>query len=294
MTKQTSYSLLLISILICVPFGSSHCQAQQISAGFTIPNLQNLIDKATAKSTHCGVGNDACGEKLFAKKWEPGESLYEGADGVGPLFNDNSCLACHSQAGVGGGSGIDKNVDILSLATRATPKQKNQLSQFHPGFRDSRGRFLNNIVLHRFGLDQIEFKTVYSKEREKLMGNVVSLDRSEMNVAELQENLETKPIREVTAPGGVPLVHSQRNSPALFGAGLIDKIPDVAIAAEAVRQAKKGKVSGRASQIRLPIAGGTRFAVGKFGWRAQQATLHDFVEGACAVELGLNLSLIHI
>ncbi len=83
--------------------------------------------------------------------------------------------------------------------------------------------------------------------------------------------------------GGFHLVSSQRNSTALFGAGLIDGIPDAAI--EHAAQEKfpdYPDVTGRVSR-------GSDGRAKKFGWKAQVASLQEFTLSACAIELGLNV-----
>ena len=81
----------------------------------------------------------------------------------------------------------------------------------------------------------------------------------------------------------VALRKSSRNTPALFGAGLIDGVPDAAILeAEKRRFAAFPEIKGRAS--RLP--GGR---LGRFGWKGQTARLNDFVLAACSNELGLEV-----
>jgi CxxC motif-containing protein (DUF1111 family) len=79
------------------------------------------------------------------------------------------------------------------------------------------------------------------------------------------------------------LVASQRNPTALFGAGLIDSIPDSVI--EEAAQTKHRDfphVTGRVNRLRDG-------RIGKFGWKGQIASLRDFTLTACAVELGLNV-----
>jgi CxxC motif-containing protein (DUF1111 family) len=83
---------------------------------------------------------------------------------------------------------------------------------------------------------------------------------------------------------------SQRNTPALFGARLIDSIPDRAIiAAERKQRLKWGLADSETEEYpvgrALRVSGGRP---GKFGWKAQTATLSDFVRAACANELGLG------
>ncbi|MGZ6870150.1 MAG: hypothetical protein ACXVHI_07595 [Frankiaceae bacterium] len=45
----------------------------------------------------------ALGRELFAREWVPNDSRSHGGDGLGPVYNDRSCLACHHQGGPGGG-----------------------------------------------------------------------------------------------------------------------------------------------------------------------------------------------
>jgi mono/diheme cytochrome c family protein len=83
--------------------------------------------------------------------------------------------------------------------------------------------------------------------------------------------------------GRVILLRSQRNTSALFGAGVIDAIPDEVIEAAAkMKHEDFPRVSGRVH--RLPDN-----RIGKFGWKAQKSTLRDFTLAACANELGLDV-----
>jgi CxxC motif-containing protein (DUF1111 family) len=49
------------------------------------------------------------GLELFVHEWQPGDPLAHG-DGLGPVFNAKSCVACHFQGGVGGGGGLKEDV----------------------------------------------------------------------------------------------------------------------------------------------------------------------------------------
>jgi CxxC motif-containing protein (DUF1111 family) len=95
--------------------------------------------------------------------------------------------------------------------------------------------------------------------------------------------------RKRSAPTDV--VITQRNTPALFGDGLIDAIPDEVLVAQerahsaaarlvGLNAAQDGKVHGRVARL----ADGR---IGRFGWKLEFATLNDFVKAACANELGL-------
>ena len=76
---------------------------------------------------------------------------------------------------------------------------------------------------------------------------------------------------------------SQRNPTPLFGAGLIDSIPESVIEAGAkVKYPGFPQIAGRVSRLKDK-------RIGRFGWKAQTASLSDFVLTACAVELGLEV-----
>src|SRR5262249_53676127 len=89
-----------------------------------------------------------------------------------------------------------------------------------------------------------------------------------------------------------PVRTQSLNSIALFGAGWIDGIPVKAITHQRMRRsvAEIGKELGGDFQGIPP--GRPRILpdgrIGKFGWKAQFATLEEFVAAACANELGLG------
>jgi CxxC motif-containing protein (DUF1111 family) len=81
-------------------------------------------------------------------------------------------------------------------------------------------------------------------------------------------------------PPGLPpsagLGMGHRTTPALFGMGRIDEVPDAAILAN------EGQLGGRAH--RLPDG-----RIGRFGRKATDATLAEFTQGAFATEMGIDV-----
>lgn len=89
-----------------------------------------------------------------------------------------------------------------------------------------------------------------------------------------------------TARAGIPPeanLTSVRNAPALFGLGLIDRVPDEVLLGLAANQ--PAGLRGRANLI-ADAAG--RMRVGRFGWKADTATLEQFVADAFRNEHGLT------
>ena len=150
------------------------------------------------------------------------------------------------------------------------------LVKTHPGFRTSR-----SVVLHRFGTEDD-----YESWRQSIMGvNALpgQMDRhaKDQFLAMNSMNFEQNPTQNMI--GEFVIVRSQRNPTALFGAGLLDSIPESVIE-EAAKVKHPGfpDVAGRISRLKDK-------RIGRFGWKAQTASLQDFVLTACAVELGLEV-----
>jgi hypothetical protein len=118
------------------------------------------------------------------------------------------------------------------------------------------------------------------------LGNFMPPGIDESNKAMLQAQNMVGMGRQVAfqnTVGAFELVRSQRNPTALFGTGLIDAIPERAIEdAAKVKHANFPEIAGRVSRLKDN-------RIGRFGWKAQTASLGDFVFTACAVELGLEV-----
>lgn len=76
----------------------------------------------------------------------------------------------------------------------------------------------------------------------------------------------------------------------LFGAGLVEAIPDETIVAlEDPDDADGDGISGRAARVLDPVTGAIR--IGRFGWKAQHATLLAFAADAYRNEMGITNDL---
>lgn len=148
--------------------------------------------------------------------------------GLGPVFNDVSCLACHRAPAVGG----------VSLRT-----------------------------VTRFGLTT-------DGHFDPLTGRGGSL---------LQQRALDPAFREVVPR--IANTTARRLTTPLFGAGLIEAIPDATLIAAAAA-AKPDGVRGRVSLVNDVTTGNQR--VGRFGWKAQQATLLAFSADAFVNEMGIT------
>jgi len=202
------------------------------------------------------------GRELFVHRWAASDPRAHG-DGLGPVFNADSCAACHFQGGVGGGGDAAHNVTAYEV---------------HPTARDPN---LQKGLVHAFAVDpslaenQLLLKKCFPiiPGGERLVGGcTVKFE-------------DFDPVRIETT-----------NSIALFGDGLIDRLADSKIRLNYARRVvhELGRELGGDFQTVGP--GRPRILpdgrLGKFGWKAQFATLEEFVAAACANELGLGNPLM--
>ena len=222
------------------------------------------------------------GRELFAHEWKQGEPGIPGGDGLGPVYNAISCAACHTQGGIGGGGAIDKNAEMLSVVapTRDAPLTgaafTKTLKEIHPGLVTG-DKVNSSVILHRYGVDPR-----YDAARTNLVGVPTFAMLNEEGKKSLQRAIMAKPVMSFSPTPGVQFRLSQRQTPTLFGAGLIDQIPEELIAEiAALQNSQEGEISGRVAPDGIHV--------GRFGWRCQIADLYEFVIGACANELGLQV-----
>ena len=69
------------------------------------------------------------GRELFLREWVRDDPRSHGGDGLGPLFNDTSCVACHNQGGPGGGGSEAKNVILMSAVRNLSPEETQEVVQ---------------------------------------------------------------------------------------------------------------------------------------------------------------------
>lgn len=148
--------------------------------------------------------------------------------GLGPIMNNRSCVACHGQPAVGGGSGI-------------------RVTRF--------GQTLNGAF-----------------------DPMVALGGSLLQ----QNSIDPRILEVVPATATISI---QRQSTPLFGMGLIEAIPDETILINAERQQSFG-LNGVPSLVVDVVSGQTR--VGRFGWKAQLATVLAFSGDAFVNEMGIT------
>ena len=295
--------MLGVCFLLLIGFWNESVLAWQF--GSTGPNVDEPVPRKIARNQprdvsvplETRVAQEKEGRELFARDWSRPESKpAPNGDGLGPMYNDVSCVACHAQGGTGGGGDNSKNVRLLHLvgtdgvalhSTKASASVEKARQQVHPDFGGGFGGDATSIVLHRHERNQTgelnDYQTWLAKRLpQELLDPTTHLPLPLSQGPPTVSPLESAP-RTFRSAGLLTRV-TERNTPALFGAGLINSIPDAAIIEQAERQKKHHApfITGRIPQ-------NPRGEIGRFGWRGQVATLSEFVLAACSVELGLEV-----
>lgn len=208
------------------------------------------------------AGEKARGQELFNHTWMPNDSLA-GGDGLGPVFNAKSCVACHFQGGVGGAGG-DKG-DVKMYHVRKTNNNEEAHGLVH--FASTAKQFQESAEMVRKLFPLIKGST--STRRDGHCSYTV------------------------TIPDFDPVKFETVHATPLFGVGWIDLVSDKAIRYHQTTQTIDGTWTELMDQkFEIKPQGKVRVLadgrVGKFGWKAQFATLEEFVAAACANELGLS------
>jgi len=166
--------------------------------------------------------------ELFVDGKADFEKTEDVEGGLGPIFNESSCVACHNGGATGGAS--PRNVTRFGRVTAT-------------------------------GFDSLDALGGSLLQDHAILPGAIELVPREANLV------------------------VKRNSTPVFGLGLIEAIPDATIIAN-VRSTPVDGVKGKANLVIDVVSGQTR--VGRFGWKAQQATVLGFAADAYRNEMGVT------
>jgi len=173
-------------------------------------------------------------------------------DGLGPLYNAQSCRECHQNPTSGGST---------------------QISELRVGHRGSHGKFENPEIPIARGTEIIKGRS--------LVNDRAICPSAAFPVTEIQERVpDSEQIRTF------------RVSLNLLGDGFVEAVPDQTLVNLAKEQCNKGhhKICGQVLYVPIVEAPG-QTGVGRFGWKDQQASLLSFAADAYLNEMGITSRL---
>ena len=204
------------------------------------------------------------GKSLFRDNWVVAPASAASRDGLGPLFNANSCTACH--AGNGRGQPPPSAADVgLGMIVLISPSDRD--GEPHPVYGSQ--------------LQDQAIPGVRPEARIEMREEPVSRARADGSTCTLTR---LQPVLSDEAYGPIGSVRiSARIGQQLIGMGLIEAVDDATIESRADPDDRDGDgISGRARRVGSPPR------VGRFGWKASQATLEDQVRVALQQDIGIT------
>jgi CxxC motif-containing protein (DUF1111 family) len=232
---------------------------------FSFP-AANLSD---AERTRFVIGNS-----FFRRNWVEAPASTGKRDGLGPHFIARSCGGCHADDGRGAVPAAGEQPVALLLRLSVPGVGAHGAVVPEPTYGDQ----LNNAGVQRVrpeGLIDISIETL---PRQFADGTAYTL---------------RKPRYRIRDRGYGPLASdvmvSPRVAPQLIGVGLIEAIDAADVLANAARQAAMpGPIKGVAN--RVWDAPSQRLMLGRFGWKANVATIAHQTAGAFHGDMGITSS----
>jgi CxxC motif-containing protein (DUF1111 family) len=217
--------------LLCLILASSASHSTEAPTGFD--NKSN------------GVADDAT-HQADQMKFEEVEQL---SDGLGPLYNAQSCRECHQSPVSGAAS---------------------QVTELRVGHQGRDGRFLNPEIPIAHGAEVITGRS--------LVNDRAICPNGAFSSNEIQERV---PVTDT--------IRTFRLSLNLLGDGFVEAVADQTFADLAEQQCKSshGKICGQILRVPIVEAPG-QMGVGRFGWKDQHASLLSFSGDAYLNEMGIT------
>lgn len=222
------------------------------------------------------------GNSFFRNPWVEAPASTDARDGLGPLFNTNSCQGCHIKDGRGHPPAVNERpVSLfLRLAVPADPEQDADTLRMH-GFKPAPvyGSQLQTAALPA-AKPEADLIIEWQPVRNTL---------SDGEVVELRQ-----PIYRIENPNYGPLpddlLISPRVAPQMIGMGLLEAIPITDLESLAdPDDADNNGISGKLNQVWDVATQQT--LPGRFGWKAAEPDVHQQSMGAFAGDMGLTSSI---
>ncbi|WP_246307887.1 di-heme oxidoreductase family protein [Chitinibacter bivalviorum] len=240
-------------------------------AGTTDDHGKNAFSLPMPALTDDEVTQFEIGNAFFTKPWVEAPSSTTARDGLGPHFIAQSCGACHTLDGRGAppdfANGIQQEQPMALLIRLSIPGQKPD-----PVYG---GQFNNRAIPHvkPEGQVQIQYREIKGQFAD---GTPYSLQSPTYKL----DHLGYGPLHK-------DIMLSPRIAPQMIGLGLLEAIPERDILANAERQRAEGRgIAGTPNYVPDAFAG--KDMLGRFGWKANVATIAHQSAGAFLGDMGIT------
>ncbi len=264
----------------------SQAEPHEIYSGGTATNTTRFDRDAYSQPSASMSFEDRAdffvGNGFFKRAWVVAPSSTEAADGLGPLYNARACQSCHLKDGRGHPpQGPDDSAVSMFLRLSIPP----QNAEDEALLASHRAKVIPEPT---YG-GQLQDLAIVGHEGEGRMAiayKEIPVELADGTVVHLRA-----PSYAVDRPAYGPLhpetMLSPRVAPGMIGLGLLEAIDEADILANADPDDADGDgISGRPNAVWDPERQAP--ALGRFGWKAGEATVAAQSAGAMAGDIGVS------
>ena len=260
-------------------FGLAGCASSQpgdpLSGGATTTSDSTALayTQAAPNLTETQLDQFNLGHAIFNQNWVQAPATTSDMDGLGPIFNQRSCSACHSHDGRS--APFATSGEMLGLLVRVSVDGTDP----HGG---PLGDDIYGTQVRPYGVLKVPGDATPQVTYVEAPGTYA--DGTPYSLA--------VPTLAITAWGygapGQPLHTSVRTGDAVFGLGLLEAVPETDLLA-GIRSTDPDGVRGKANYVWDVADGVTK--LGRFGWKANQPTVAQQTSAALQGDMGITSRL---
>lgn len=223
------------------------------------------------------------GNGLFRKDWVSAPSSTQASDGLGPLFNARACQSCHIKDGRGHAPASAEDSAVSLLVRLSVPPSEEQAE----AIRDGR-MAVAPAPVYGGQLQDFAVAGLPPEGRVQITYEDVPVELNGGETVTLR-----KPALSIDGPGYGDMhpdtMFSARVAPPMIGLGLLEAVGESDIVAHADPEDENGDgISGRARWVRDENG---EWRLGRFGWKANAASVKQQTADAFAHDMGLSTPL---
>lgn len=256
------------------------CNAQEISHEKEKSTLLKPIKKLSDEEYDTFI----LGRSFFTIPWVEAPSATTARDGLGPLFNSNTCISCHPGNGRGN---LYNSKGQFSRSLIPKLSIKNDNSKEH--FETLKTKAL--IIEPTYG-GQVALNGIHGVDFEAKTD--ITYEEIEVNFPDGEKDVLLKPFYVLKDLQYGELhkdtIITFRLAPSLNGLGLIEDISNEDILKNVDEFDKdKDGISGRANYVYSPIT--KKIEIGKYSWKASTSSIRHQTADAAINDMGLTTSI---
>jgi len=276
-TRRETAVKLLIAFVAAALTMSSLCTSDGRGKGPVDPGVRGGAPSAGGPLNNLAADENVFFQDGFSRFAEVEVVAGGSNNGLGPRFNSNQCLSCHAQPAPGGSSPAQNpEIQVATLSGA-----KNVVPWF---------------IVQNGPVREARFKRNPNGTNDGGVHDLFVItgrtDAPGCNVAQPDFLPAGNPL---TGQGGNPNIIFRIPTP-LFGAGLIEAIPESAILANLQANASLKAEMGISGHPNAHLSGNANLSandgtISRFGWKAQNKSLLMFAAEAYNVEMGISNQL---